>query len=268
VQKAIAKVAAAPMRATHSDRSEMVNQLLIGELAEIITIKDQWVNLNKSSDLYEGWVNRNELFIPNSVEESIKLEDFLTHCEVFAEEPTIAYHTQTQEKAIYLIPGSYVVQRQLGNQNEYRFPFGTYRSFNNLATFKKPIHTETAKQFLGVAYLWGGLSTFGIDCSGFTQIVARLHGIQLERDASQQAKKATEINDTQLLEKAHSGDLIFFNPGVNKLISHVGIYLGNGLMIHASGCVKINAIIPEMATDQFPYEKKYGKSICAWRKWI
>jgi cell wall-associated NlpC family hydrolase len=84
-----------------------------------------------------------------------------------------------------------------------------------------------ARQFLGLAYLWAGTSGFGFDCSGLMEIVYREHGIRIPRDASAQAVAGLAVRRSAL----RSGDLVFFAS--NGLVHHVGMYVGNGMMLHA-----------------------------------
>jgi cell wall-associated NlpC family hydrolase len=93
----------------------------------------------------------------------------------------------------------------------------------------------TAKEFLNVPYLWGGKSFFAVDCSGFTQLVYKVHGIKIPRDASQQA----EVGKLLLCGRNKPGDLAFFENAEGKII-HVGIMLENQKIIHASGKVRID----------------------------
>jgi len=90
---------------------------------------------------------------------------------------------------------------------------------------------ELAKRFLGLPYLWGGTSSFGFDCSGFTQMLLRARGFNMPRDADQQAAWsgliAVERNDLQ------AGDLLFFGSSPRN-ITHTGMYIGDGQFIHAS----------------------------------
>jgi cell wall-associated NlpC family hydrolase len=96
----------------------------------------------------------------------------------------------------------------------------------------------TAKSFLNTAYLWGGRTHYGIDCSGFTQAVFKLQGIELSRDAHMQAEQGKTVD---FVTEAKLGDLAFFDNEEGK-ITHVGIMLNSGQIIHASGRVKIDSI--------------------------
>src|SRR6185369_2260421 len=84
---------------------------------------------------------------------------------------------------------------------------------------------ELSKQFLGLPYLWGGTTTFGFDCSGFTQMLQRQRGTMMPRDTGLQAawQGATPVDRAAL----RAGDLLFFGSP-DKKINHTGMYLGNG----------------------------------------
>jgi cell wall-associated NlpC family hydrolase len=109
---------------------------------------------------------------------------------------------------------------------------------------------QTAKFFQNAPYLWGGRTLFGIDCSGFSQIVYQLLGIQLQRDASQQAEQGQLVD---FLTSAIAGDLAFFDNEDGKII-HVGIMLNNHQIIHAAGKVRIDPI-----DDQGIFNPELGK---------
>ena len=99
----------------------------------------------------------------------------------------------------------------------------------------KPVTTgqkivDTAKQYLGVPYVWGGSSPSGFDCSGLVQYVFKAHGISLPRTTKEQWTVGTAIPKSQL----KVGDLVFFANTYTSGISHVGIYVGNNQFIHAS----------------------------------
>lgn len=89
---------------------------------------------------------------------------------------------------------------------------------------------RTGEKFLGLRYLWAGVSAFGFDCSGFTYSIYRAHGLDIPRDSSAQATVGTDVDVSDL----QAGDLLFFaDPGGEGPVHHVGMYIGDGQMIHA-----------------------------------
>lgn len=118
---------------------------------------------------------------------------------------------------------------------------------------------KTAYRFMGIPYLWGGTSTKGVDCSGFTKTVYFLNGIVLQRDASQQVNNGELVDTKDGWQNLQAGDLLFFGRKADEnrkeRITHVAIYIGDGDFIHAAGRVKINSFNPEK-----PYYSDYRKS--------
>lgn len=116
---------------------------------------------------------------------------------------------------------------------------------------------ETAKQFCGFPYVWGGTSVKGVDCSGLSKTAYFLNGYVLRRDASQQCKTGDSVDVHRFVEGEYTkaalgnlrpGDLIFFGRkaenGRKERVTHVAIYMGDGMIIHSSNVVRINSLIP------------------------
>ena len=120
---------------------------------------------------------------------------------------------------------------------------------------------DLAYTFLGIPYFWGGKSTKGFDCSGLTQTIYKMNGIQLQRDANMQIKQGKEVQMDDSLINLEPGDLLFFGKNIES-ITHVGMYIGEANFIHSDGMVQINSFNPE---DQ-NYSKYRRKGLQAVRR--
>ena len=195
-----------PMRAEPSDKSELISQILFGETFSIIESHEKWSKVKNCIDGYEGFIDNKQLGLPE---------------------------VQNLVQAPLPVP----VFRQ-----ERFFPAGSFVDFSG--EFPSWTDIEScAKSYLGAPYLWGGRTHAGIDCSGFTQIVFRLMGKSLPRDAYQQAECGETIS---FIEETQSGDVAFFDNADGKII-HVGIILQKPgehfpAIIHASGEVRIDTL--------------------------
>lgn len=225
----ICNLAIVPVRADASDRSEQVTQLLFGEAFEILEWKEKWVQIKTAADQYTGWIDRLQFTMLGHMDYQSLLQ---------APAP-LTYRAVTQawkitdNTIIYLPAGSSLTflegtTSHIGNQKVEII--GEIGESDNLANI--------ARSYLNTPYLWGGRTHFGIDCSGFTQVVYRLAGISIKRDASQQVLQGEAVTE---LSNSRLGDLAFFNNPEGR-ITHVGIMLNNSQIIHASGKVKIDAI--------------------------
>ena len=116
----------------------------------------------------------------------------------------------------------------------------------------------TAESFTGLPYLWGGTSTKGVDCSGFTRTVYLMNGMLLPRDASQQVRAGATVDSTGEWARLQPGDLLFFGrratDGQPERVVHVGMWIGDGRFIHSSGRVRVSSMNPADA-DYGAYDR-------------
>ncbi len=233
-QFGICRVSVSYLRATASDKAEVVSQLSFGEHLEIIEKEGYWWRVRNGYDGYEGWLDFRQLV---SISERQFVE--LQHCKLLS--PLSFDNVLTAEDGTFyhLSPGSNIPFFKdnycfIGEQ-KFKLSFTPHDSGS--IDFMSAIES-TAKFFLNIPYLWGGRHLFGIDCSGFVQTVFKMLGVKINRDASQQAEQGEVVD---FLASAQLGDLAFFDNEEGK-ITHVGLMLSNNQIIHSSAKVRIDPI--------------------------
>lgn len=226
----ICNLANIPLRFEPSDRSEMVSQVLFGEHFEILEQDKQWIRIKLQFDSYEGWIDSKQMQPISQTE-----YDLLSKEEIVLNGDMIEYVTAPNNVLIPVLLGASVSFLQHPAINKSQFDFEGLR-----VSGQQPKHNliDTAFMYLNAPYLWGGKTPFGIDCSGFTQMVYKLNGYKLLRDASQQALQGEALS---FIEESEPGDLAFFDNEEGKII-HVGIIMQDNYIIHASGKVRIDRL--------------------------
>lgn len=210
-----------PIRNEPSHRSEQVSQLIFGETATVLKENAEWYYILTDFDKYSGWIEKKAAVV--------------------------------FKKEFYELIISKSATLQIENGGNIFIPVGSKVNFNrnkkliiNNCIYKTtldefqtiPDLINIIQEFIGTPYLWGGRTPFGTDCSGFTQIVMKCMGIELPRDASQQAEVGVQVQNT---ETARQGDLAFFENEEGKIV-HVGIVLKNNQIVHASGSVRVDKL--------------------------
>ena len=236
------------LRQEPSDRSELTSQLLYGELFKVLEHRKKWSKIRLSFDKYEGWIDNKQFqWIEKSDYSRLSSQD-----EIFCAD-LVNLITDANKQLQPIVLGSILNATALLN---HHFEGGKLIGKKN-----KNQLIETALMYLNAPYLWGGKTPFGIDCSGFTQMVYRLNGFKLMRDASEQATQGDALS---FIEESTPGDLAFFDNNEGN-ITHVGIIMENNHIIHAHGKVRIDRIdhsgIYNVDTNTHSHKLRMIKSI-------
>lgn len=226
----ICNLANIPLRFEPSDRSELVSQVLFGEHFQILEQDQKWSKIKLAYDDYEGWIDNKQY---KSITEEQYI--FLSKDNIVLNADLIEYITSPDNLLMPIPLGSSLSFLNYPEINSENFNFEGLR----VSGIKpKTDIINTAYMYLHAPYLWGGKTPFGIDCSGFTQMVYKLNGYKLLRDASQQATQGEALS---FIEESEAGDLAFFDNDEGNII-HVGIIMDNNYIIHASGKVRIDRL--------------------------
>jgi len=223
-----------PCRLEPADTSEMVSQLLFGEIYRVLDERKNWVKVRAVHDGYESWVDRKQHY-------ELRRDVFMAldkTPKIFSTELISLLKANKDESFFPLVLGSMLpnFENHLTSFSGLTFDFDGDVQHRSQVSRDELI--DTAYLYLNAPYLWGGRTPFGIDCSGYSQIIYRMCGIDLPRDASQQAEVGDRLS---FIEEATPGDLAFFDNKEGK-ITHVGILLGDNKIIHASGKVRVDRI--------------------------
>ncbi|MFS4493923.1 NlpC/P60 family protein [Maribacter sp. 2308TA10-17] len=215
-----------PVRSLADEASEMTNQVLYGEHFKVLEQRKFWSRIRIASDGFEGWVSNVQIILITE-EDYYEIES--------SKEPKYSANLVSfvSNKADVLLPiilGSSV-------HNVKNLPNAFEGDFTN-SQGEKPSLVKTALQYLNAPFLSGGRTPFGIDSSGFTQMVYKINGYSLKRNAAEQCNQGDALS---FIEESEPGDLAFFDNNDGD-INHVGIIMKDNYIIHAFGKVRIDRI--------------------------
>ena len=251
-------VSVANMHSGPSGKTDVVSQAIYGSNVKLLEARGEWSKI-QTSDQYSGWVpSRNLRILLNgdgyatsgtTVQVESLFANLYTEPDVTKHKPalTVPFETRLEvfsddakSAAVGKKPTPHAATKQtekpapegwlhirLPDQGQAWVQSSDVVSDPKLLSIHESI--ELAKRFMGLPYLWGGRSSFGYDCSGFTQMLMRRRGINMPRDADQQAAWSGVVSVER--KDLAAGDLLFFGSSA-KEISHTGMYIGDGHFIH------------------------------------
>lgn len=262
----------ANVRSEPSHPAQLATQALMGMPLKVLKKDGGWY-LVQTPDDYLSWIDGGGLTLMNKEEfKAWKSAAKLIYLSTFG----AAYDrpSATSARVSDLVAGNIVkLAGTRGNYYKAEFPDGRTafvrrseaRPFDEWKTSLESTEESlvtTAKTMTGVPYLWGGTSTKGVDCSGFTKTIFFMNGWVIPRDASQQVRAGEVIDTSEGFDNLRPGDLLFFGSSPQR-VTHVGMWIGNNEFIHSSGRVRVSSVDPEAEnfdefnTNRFLEAKRY-----------
>jgi len=213
------------LRSEASDTSELSSQVLYGDHFKVLEHRKSWSRIRLGFDNYEGWIDNKQFqFIDELEYKTLHKSDPIMATDL------VDFITNQKQHLHPILLGSTLNGLSLLNH--------TFEGTASCGLKDKTKLVETAILYLNTPYLWGGKTPFGIDCSGFVQMVYKLNGFKALRDASQQASQGDALS---FIEESEPGDLAFFDNNEGEII-HVGIIMEDHHIIHAHGKVRIDLL--------------------------
>lgn len=224
----VATAAVAPVMADASVRAEQVTQLVLGELADLLETRGEWVRIRAESDGYEGWVNAGYV----RALEPDEAAGWRRDATAWSEGATVSVGhdlVRLPLRARVVLQGGLVTlpDGRAGRVIEGRVAPGSELSADAART---PAHRWALERFRGSPYQWGGVTPWGVDCSGLVQTTFAARGIVLPRDSSRQALAGEPVD----LDAVVPGDLLFFHGENGPRITHVAFAAENDSLIHST----------------------------------
>ncbi|MBM3936223.1 MAG: NlpC/P60 family protein [Sphingomonadales bacterium] len=232
-------VVSVAIRAEPRHQAEQISQALWGEALEILNFSNEWARIQCTWDGYSGWIPCKAIMLCSSLEESAWTisSDFAQVLDL-KDGSVLLLSMGSRLRSALLPKGFQMLSGSAVDHESY--------TKNQAVSLR-----EIGLPWLGTPYLWGGRSRFGIDCSGFTQMIMARFGHAIPRDAKEQWAMAPQRIQKPEYDVFEEGQLAFFGPSLDR-ISHVGIVLGPDTILHASGRVRIDRLSQQGISLEIP----------------
>ena len=251
----IINLSVANIRSEPRHPAELATQAMLGTCVNVLKEENGWY-LIQTPDKYISWVDDDGSALVTEDEKNLwKKTEKIIVTNNFSSVYTSA--DSKSPKISDVVHGNILkYSKSINGYTEVEFPDGrkgfikssdvtNYTKWFNKAKASNENILNSAQEFMGLPYLWGGTSIKGVDCSGFTKTVYFMNGVILPRDASQQVSVGELVETKNSFENLLPGDLLFFgikaNEDKKERVTHVAIYIGDGQYIHSSGRVRINS---------------------------
>ncbi|MEK7720395.1 MAG: C40 family peptidase [Bacteroidota bacterium] len=256
----ISNLSIVPVRTDPSETSEMCTQILFGEHYSILDENKKWCKVRLFFDGYEGWIDQKMI---NEISEKTFLK--LSQQQFIVTKNPFNIVQPAKGYGNFLIVAGSSLPFYKSSNNSFKIGKESYTiQGDRILPVKKNIRNiliENALKYFNSPYLWGGRSPFGVDCSGLSQILYKMIGLQIPRDAGQQALIGENIT---FMEETLPGDLAFFDNEEGEIV-HVGIIWEKNKIIHSSGKVRIDNIdhfgIYNIDTNRYSHQMRLMRRI-------
>ena len=255
--QAVINISVANLRSNPKHSAELATQATLGTPVRVYKKEENWYYI-QTPDKYLSWVNVGGIVLMDE-EEAKQYKS--TAKLIYTQTAGYSYQdTEATQRVSDLVAGDIIeMTGETDDFFEVQYPDGRKAVVRKEESEPYDIWLEkleptqeslvaTSKTLMGVPYLWGGTSTKGMDCSGFTKTIFFLNGMVIPRDASQQVHTGKAIDSVKNFDKLQKGDLLFFGreatDSTTEKVVHVGMWIGNNEFIHASEMVRINSMDP------------------------
>ncbi|MBB4823468.1 cell wall-associated NlpC family hydrolase [Sporosarcina luteola] len=239
---------------TIAEKNDLIGRLdtqaLYGDEVAILKTKGDWLYVAikdqrkpGKSEGYEGWVLQDHVTAIETNDASSPIAIVEAKMAILYKEPKLspkyAFHeiSYTTILPVAEEKGDWITVRTPGDDLKYirKADVKVYKNYHAVPKPTGQVIIQAAKRYIGLPYLWAGVSAYGFDCSGLTYSIYKNHGILIPRDSADQAKQGTAVKQADL----QPGDLLFFARDKGKgAVYHVGMFVGDGKMIHAPNSSK------------------------------